>query len=112
MGNNDAYTAFQREVMRLYDLDVLNVAVLDACAEPHRGTDIDSGGCMDLQTKDGLSIDEVILKVIDPDNSHAMAAIKAALGPNLDELEEVDEIYYEPLDAAIFDITRQRWGWL
>jgi hypothetical protein len=60
MGNNSAYTAFEFSVIAAYDHDKLDEPFLRALAEPYRGVDIDSGGSMDLRTKDGKDLEEAL----------------------------------------------------
>lgn len=63
MGWNTGYTIFESTVIGAYNLGVLDKKLLAVLMEPYRGTDIDEGGCCDLKSKDGLGVEEVVLKV-------------------------------------------------
>ncbi len=62
MGNNFAYTIFEETVVRSYDLDKLDKELLGVLMEPYRDTDIDSGGSRGLTSKDGLCVEEIVVK--------------------------------------------------
>ena len=90
MGWNQGYTILEAQVVSLYDQGALTPEVLDLLLAPFRNTDIDSGGSRDLTSADGLSFDEILLKVAAaPDTQAKLAAMKAAL-PS-DEL--IDQLY-------------------
>lgn len=63
MGWNTGYTIFEETVIGAYDLGKLDKPLLSVLMEPYRGSDIDSGGSQDLTSKDGLSVEEVVIKV-------------------------------------------------
>lgn len=63
MGNNAAYTAFEHTVVAVYDHGVLDKKLLKKLMEPYRDTDIDSGGKEGLTSKDGLEVEEIVIKV-------------------------------------------------
>lgn len=62
MGNNAAFTIFEATVIGAYDLGKLDKALLSVLMEPHRGSDIDSGGRRGLKTKDGKSVEQVVIE--------------------------------------------------
>lgn len=64
MGNNSAYTIFEATVIGAYDLGKLDKPLLKVLMEPYRDCDIDSGGSEDLSSKDGLDVEEVVIKVM------------------------------------------------
>lgn len=66
MGNNASMTAFEATVISLYDKGLLTLETLDAVAEPYRDTDIDLGGMMDLETKDGKDLFHVVVELVQP----------------------------------------------
>lgn len=77
MGWNDGYTAYERTVVNLYDSGQLTPDLMRSIIEPYRNTDLDHGGCMHLRTIDGLSADEVVVKLLSPefwDNYLSMGA--------------------------------------
>lgn len=67
MGWNSGYTVMEQTVIVLYDRGLLNKEVLDAVMQPYFGTDIDSGGSQNLKTKDGLLVEDLICKIMEPD---------------------------------------------
>ena len=66
MGWNEGYRIMERQVVALYDLNVLSKDVLNAVMEPFKNTDIDSGGSEDLKAIDGLGVENIVCKVVKP----------------------------------------------
>lgn len=62
MGCNKSYTAFEASVISAYDLGKLDKDLLSVLMEPYRDRDIDSGGCMDLKSKDGKGIEQIVIE--------------------------------------------------
>lgn len=62
MGWNTGYTIFESTVIGAYDLGKLDKDLLAVLMEPYRDSDIDSGGSCDLLSKDGKSVDEVVIE--------------------------------------------------
>ncbi|WP_338924485.1 hypothetical protein V0M98_33260 (plasmid) [Pseudomonas silesiensis] len=62
MGWNKGYTIFEATVVGAYDLGKLDKDLLTVLMEPYRDTDIDSGGCCDLKSKDGKSIEQIVIE--------------------------------------------------
>jgi len=62
MGNNRAFTAFEATVIAVYDKGVLDKELLSSFMEQYRGMDIDSGGRRGLLSKDGLDVEQVVIK--------------------------------------------------
>ncbi len=97
-GWNQGYTILEAQVVSLYDQGVLTPEVLDLLLAPFRNTDIDSGGSRDLVAADGLSFDEILLKVAAaPETQAKLAAMKAAL-PS-DEL--IDQLYLNRAESPV-----------
>ncbi len=67
MGWNRGYTIYEHTVISVYNTGFLTPELLRILIEPYRDTDIDHGGCMDLTTTDGMTADEVVLKILAPD---------------------------------------------
>ena len=63
MGNNFAYTVFEETVVGAYDLGVLDKDLLVVLMEPYRGMDIDSGASRFLKSHDGLTVEEIVIKL-------------------------------------------------
>lgn len=66
MGWNAGYTIYETTVVAVYNSGSLTPDLLKALIEPYQYTDIDHGGCQDLTTHDGLSADEVVVKMLAP----------------------------------------------
>lgn len=64
MGWNSGYTIFEATVMEAYNLGKLDRPLLEVLMSPYDGTDIDSGGSHHLISHDGLTIEEVVVKVM------------------------------------------------
>lgn len=62
MGWSAGYTIFEATVVGAYDLGKLDKALLTVLMEPYRNTDIDSGGCQDLESKDGKMVDQIVIE--------------------------------------------------
>lgn len=62
MGWNTGYTIFEATVVGAYDLGKLDKALLEVLMEPYRGTDIDSGGSADLESKDGKRVEQIVIE--------------------------------------------------
>ena len=62
MGWNSGYTIFEATVVGAYDLGKLDKELLAVLMEPYRGTDIDSGGSRDLQSKDGKGAEQIVIE--------------------------------------------------
>ena len=75
MGWNAGYTAMEAAVIAADDTGTLTQKVLDTIMEPYKHTDCDSGGSMNLKAKDGLGVEEVICKIMEPER---YAEIKAS----------------------------------
>lgn len=67
MGWNAGYMVLENQVINLYNNDLLTKEVLACVIEPFKETDCDSGGSCNLVAKDGLTADEIMLKVWNPD---------------------------------------------
>ena len=61
MGWNRGYTIFEETVIGTYDLGKLDKDMLVVLMEPYRDSDIDSGGSCDLKSKDGKSVEEIVV---------------------------------------------------
>lgn len=104
MGNNAAFTVFERAVIRAYNQGRLTLEELDSLAELFRGTDIDTGGSEDLETKEGKSIIVVVVETVAPE----WKPTKEDLLPFEQEKEDW-ESYARFRKWS--EITRTRWGW-
>ena len=67
MGWNRGYAIYEQTVIAVYNAAALSPELLRALIEPYRDTDIDHGGSGGLISQDGLSADEIVLKLLAPD---------------------------------------------
>jgi hypothetical protein len=98
MGWNEAYTILESAVISAYDLGKLDETLLRALMEKYRNSDIDHGGSADLQAKDGLNCDEIIVKILRPD---VWATAK----------DREYEYRYEIVSDAWYELTRKEFGY-
>jgi len=64
MGNNQAFTDFEFFTIACYNAGVLDKKLLKKFIAHYDGVNIDSGGRAGLVTRDGLEIEEVVVKVV------------------------------------------------
>ena len=108
MGNNQLYTIYERLVIQAYDAGRCGPTREDAQSalrpllEIGRGTDIDHGGCHDLETKDGKGADEVVLEAW---------GITLPPKPMADATDAAHEAYSEAFFTAFNDLTSREFGW-
>jgi hypothetical protein len=106
MGNNQVFTIFEHTVIGAYNLGKLDKPLLKVLMEPYEGTDIDHGGCLGLTTKDGLLVEEVVLKVWGikgvPKRPKKPSGKYKVNSPKWKEWDEYQETIYEMFS----DLTR------
>jgi|ERR1041385_870592 hypothetical protein len=104
MGNNAAYSAFEHTIITIYNYGVLTLDLLDELAKEYEDTDIDSGGSRDLKTKDGKTLEDVCIGLVDP----TWVPVKNESRRYGGEPEHWE--WYERYDKWK-EITDGRWGW-
>lgn len=72
MGWNRGYEILESTVVTLYnhkvqDIRVLNKELLNKIMQPFVGTDVDHGGEQGLLADDGLTADEIVIKIMQPE---------------------------------------------
>lgn len=67
MGWNEGYRTMERTVVSAYDTGSLTPELLDSLMEPYKGTDCDRGGSENLRSRDGLGVEEIICKIMEPE---------------------------------------------
>lgn len=97
MGWNTGYTIYEETVVGAYGTGELTPAVLRAMLTPYHGTDIDHGGCGDLTSADGLSADEIVLKMLNPDLFEKYLALGGA--DNDDACDLLQAVYYAEVEG-------------
>lgn len=110
MGNNAAFTEFEATVLATYNKGVLDKDLLSTFMERYRGTDIDHGGMTGDLAKDGLDVQEIVLKTFGK---------KIPKYPKLpkdhetwtEEQCEQNEKYWEERYEAMSEIENKMFGW-
>jgi hypothetical protein len=109
MGNNSAFTVFEATVVGIYDLGKLDRKVLAVLMEPYRDSDADSGGKAGLTGKDGLEVEEIVIKVMG-----GRLPARPKLPKNYLEWtpkqHQANEAHHEAVAGAFREIT-SRFGW-
>jgi hypothetical protein len=109
MGNNAAFTDFEATVVATYNKGVLDEELLSVFMEMHRDSDIDHGGMVGTLSKDGLDVEQIVIKTfgksvperpILPDDYKTWTA----------EQDALNEEYYEKKGTAFSEISA-RFGW-
>lgn len=109
MGNNQAFTDFEATVLATYNRGVLDKDLLSSFMEMHRGSDIDHGGMVGTIARDGLDVEEIVIKLFTG---------KVIESPDLpknhktwtEEQESVNEEYWEKRYEAFSEIAN-KFGW-
>lgn len=109
MGNNQAYTDFERTVVKLYNKGVLDKELLSELMEPYRGTDIDEGGMYGTLSKDGLDVQEIVIKVFTGEVP-AKPNLPADYKVWTKEQDDQNDAYCDNKHAILKSIT-DRFGW-
>ena len=94
MGSNYLWTMAESQIVSIYDNGLMTLDTLDAICNAYAGTDIDSGGSRDLETKDGKSMEQVAVELVNPD-----------FAPN----ENKDDPW--GWHEEFGEISRLRWDW-
>lgn len=102
MGWNAGYRVFEATVIGAYDLGKLDKKLLSVLMEPYRDTDIDSGGSKNLKTKDGLSVEEVVLKTFGK---------PLPVKPDFKTCSDDETEDYHETIAEAFDEITDKFGW-
>ncbi len=118
MGWNTGYAIFEETVIGAYNLGVLDKKLLKVLMEPYRGTDIDSGGSNNLESKDGLSVEEVVIKLMDPVKFKALAVLKKPIAKHpknhsklTDKQSEEQEMFFDTQYKMFHGLTKKNFGW-
>lgn len=74
MGWNEGYSIIEKIAVSAYDKNLLTKELMDCIMEPFKGCDVDSGGSNDLKTKDGLCLEQVVCKVMEPEKYEEVMA--------------------------------------
>lgn len=107
MGCNRDYTVFEATVIGAYDLGKLDKALLEVIMRPYADSDIDSGGSMDLKSKDGKSLEQIVVE------TSGYVYPKAPAESDFDHLDDFQEAFDEWLDTSymLFRDIQKSYGW-
>lgn len=95
MGWNEGFRIMENTVVTLYDKNLLTKELLDKIMEPYKGTDCDSGGSENLLASDGLRVEHIICKIMEPEKTQEVEN-----NPKFyDDFEENKELYMESGDG-------------
>jgi hypothetical protein len=103
MGWNQGYEIFEATVVGAYDIGKLDKALLTVLMEPYRGTDIDSGGSHDLQSRDGKGIEQIVIETWG-------LTMPTAPVTKYEDDSDAWEAYYEALNEQMCVVT-DHFGW-
>lgn len=95
MGWNSGYKIMEETVVGTYDLGKLDKDILKILLEPYRNSDIDSGGSQDLRSKDGKTVEEIVIET---------------WGIKLPNKNDNDDDYYEKIYELFSQVTKH-FGW-
>jgi hypothetical protein len=102
MGWNRGYTILEATVIGAYDLGKLDKDLLAVLMTPYAGTDIDSGGRRGLLTKDGKTVEEVIIGT--------MEGGPLPPRPDEDDDEALDD-YNDAMYGLFYSVVGKHFGW-
>lgn len=109
MGNNQAYSIFEAIVIAIYDKGVLDVELLSTIMEQFRNMDIDSGGQAGTLSKDGLEIEQIVIKIFGGELPTKIALPDDYKTWTKEQQQQSDD-YYESIGIAFNEIT-DKIGW-
>jgi len=109
LGNNQAFTIFEATVIATYDKGVLDKELLTSFISQYKGVDIDSGGKRGTLSKDGLEVEQIVLKIF---------GVELPVKPEFpgdyrtwtEEQTLQVESYFEKLHTEFYEIT-DKLGW-
>lgn len=104
MGWNTGYTILEYTVIGAYNLGKLDKELLMVLMEPYRDSDIDSGGCMGIISKDGKGLDRIVIE------TWGLEFPKVPPGEYKDDPNAWDA-YYEKTGEQMQIITKY-YGWV
>lgn len=67
MGCNISFSILEKQVVTLFDKNLLTKEILECLITPIKETDCDSGGSNNLKAKDGKSFEEIICYIMSPE---------------------------------------------
>lgn len=102
MGWSSGFTIIEDQIIGLYDIGVLNKAVLEAVMDPFVGLDVDFGGFRNVKARDSKNIIDIICEIYEPEKY--LKALENA------RCDEDDSSYNDELKDLYFKISYDKWG--
>ena len=109
VGNNAAFTSFEATVIAVYNRGVLDKELLSDLMRPYEGVDIDHGGMEGTLAKDGLDVEEIVIKTFGK-TLPARPDLPKNHNDWTPEQEALNDAYQELRAEMFFAITDQ-FGW-
>ena len=107
----------EETVIGAYNLGKLDVPLLKVLMKPYGGTDIDSGGSADLKSKDGLGVEDIVIKLMAPNDFLKLEGTRLMIAKhpkNYDKRSEkqrgIEDEYYERRYNLFHKFT-EKFGW-
>lgn len=101
MGWSSGYTIFEATVIGAYNLGKLDKALLTVLMEPYGNSDIDSGGSNELKSKDGKTVEQIVVETW---------GLEPPTQPSDEDDEEAWEAYHDDLYDKMRIVT-DHFGW-
>jgi hypothetical protein len=101
MGWSSGYAIFEATVIGAYNLGKLDKALLTVLMEPYGNSDIDSGGSNELKSKDGKTVEQIVIETW---------GLDLPAEPSEEDDEDTWEAYLEELDEKMRVVTGH-FGW-
>ena len=127
MGWNEGYRIMEETVISVYNTGKLTKELLDAIMRPYYDTDIDSGGSQNLRSKDGLDVEQIVCKVMEPERYEEIGSFPDSMPDYVQHSEkgyftsDLELYVYETWQEAVknkrendfydswYGITRKNW---
>lgn len=109
MGNNAAFTQFEATVIAAYDEGILSPSFLEKLGRIHEGSDIDSGGKVGTESKDGLDVEGVVIKTMGQ-SVPEYPDVPESIREWSEKHHEAVEAYWDEIGEK-FDAITRKWGW-
>ena len=105
MGWSTGYTIYEDTVVSAYNTGQLTPELLKAIIAPYKDTDIDHGGKQDLKATDGLSADEIVLKLLRPKEFADYVELEHILSLTAERDYDADEEAYAMFYSHWYDLV-------
>ena len=105
MGWIDGGAVFEKQIIELYNADLLTKDILERIAEPFKETDCDTAGFHDIVANDGKNVYEIICLIMEPEK------YKALCGKQLNYFDGEEKVFCNSEEgyALWSDIWYHQW---